>query len=50
VEAAWTLMDPILEVWSATKSSGPAFYPAGTWGPEESDRLLARNGHAWHTP
>lgn len=50
VEAAWTLMDPILEVWSATKSSAPAFYPAGTWGPEESDRLLARNGHTWHTP
>jgi len=25
-------------------------YPAGSWGPRESDHLLERDGYAWHTP
>jgi glucose-6-phosphate 1-dehydrogenase len=50
VEAAWRLVDPILEVWSATKSVTVPSYPAGSWGPKESDLLLERNGHTWHTP
>jgi glucose-6-phosphate 1-dehydrogenase len=24
-------------------------YPAGSWGPEEANRLLARDGRAWIT-
>ncbi len=50
VEAAWTLVDPILDVWSAAKSAVVPSYPAGTWGPKESDVLLDREGHRWHTP
>ncbi len=50
VEAAWRLVDPILEVWSATKSATVPAYPAGSWGPRESDALLERSGHVWHTP
>ncbi|HEV1994618.1 MAG TPA: glucose-6-phosphate dehydrogenase [Candidatus Acidoferrum sp.] len=50
VEAAWRLVDPILEVWSATKSVTPPAYAAGSWGPRESELLLERNGHTWHTP
>ena len=23
------------------------FYPAGSWGPEEADEFLARDGRAW---
>ncbi|PYI75775.1 MAG: hypothetical protein DMF04_09545, partial [Verrucomicrobia bacterium] len=23
------------------------FYPAGSWGPEEADELLARDGRSW---
>ena len=50
VEAAWKLLDPILEVWSAAKSTPVPLYPAGSWGPRESDLLLERDGNHWHTP
>lgn len=47
VEAQWRLITPIHEAW--TQSSLPALsaYPAGSNGPAEADRLLARNGHRW---
>jgi glucose-6-phosphate 1-dehydrogenase len=48
VEEAWTFIDPIEEAWH-TKNDAPElyFYPAGSWGPEAADDLLARDGHAW---
>ena len=47
VEAAWTLIDGIEEVW---RQGQPPLemYPAGTWGPEGADRLMARDGRRWH--
>jgi glucose-6-phosphate 1-dehydrogenase len=50
VEAAWSLVDPILDVWSAAKTQGVPLYPAGTWGPKESDQLLERDGGQWYNP
>src|SRR6266704_171904 len=50
VEAAWSLVDPILDVWSAARSATVPQYAAGSWGPRESDHLLERDGYAWHTP
>jgi glucose-6-phosphate 1-dehydrogenase len=50
VEAAWALIDPILEVWTAAKSAPVPQYPAGSWGPHESDVLLGRDGRHWHNP
>jgi glucose-6-phosphate 1-dehydrogenase len=50
VEAAWSLVDPILDVWSAAKSATVSQYPAGSWGPRESDLLLERDGRQWHNP
>jgi glucose-6-phosphate 1-dehydrogenase len=48
VEEAWTFIDPIEEAWHAAKNLPPLyFYPAGSWGPEEADALLARDGHTW---
>jgi glucose-6-phosphate 1-dehydrogenase len=48
VEEAWAFIDPIEEAWRAKKDPPPLyFYPAGSWGPEEADELLARDGHAW---
>ncbi len=41
-EAAWRLYGPLL------KGEQPVyFYSAGSWGPQEADRLLARRGHRW---
>jgi len=50
VEAAWSLLDPILDVWTAAKSSSVAEYAAGSWGPRESDHMLERDGNTWREP
>jgi glucose-6-phosphate 1-dehydrogenase len=48
VEEAWAFIDPIENAWHAEKDvPGLFFYPAGSWGPEEADELLARDGRAW---
>ncbi len=48
VEEAWAFIDPIENAWAAKKDApGLFFYPAGSWGPEEADDLLARDGRAW---
>jgi len=48
VEEAWTFIDPIENAWAAKKDVPSLFfYPAGSWGPEEADDLLARDGRAW---
>ncbi|HXM97235.1 MAG TPA: glucose-6-phosphate dehydrogenase [Candidatus Dormibacteraeota bacterium] len=47
VEAAWALLDPILDVWSAAKTASVPQYRAGSWGPRESDLLLDRDGRHW---
>jgi glucose-6-phosphate 1-dehydrogenase len=49
VEASWRAVQPVLENWSQRKFTFPN-YEAGTWGPKESDEMLARNGHAWRVP
>jgi glucose-6-phosphate 1-dehydrogenase len=50
VEAAWSLVDPILDVWSAAKTAGVPVYSSGTWGPKESDQLLERDSRQWYNP
>jgi glucose-6-phosphate 1-dehydrogenase len=49
VEQAWRIVDPILAVWRE-EDAPLAFYPAGTWGPKEADRLIERDGRQWRTP
>ena len=45
VEAAWALVDPIL----GPDTTPLYFYPRGSWGPPEGDRLAADIG-GWHNP
>jgi glucose-6-phosphate 1-dehydrogenase len=49
VEAAWTLVDCIEDVW---REGEPPLetYAAGTWGPPGGDRMLAEEGRKWHRP
>jgi glucose-6-phosphate 1-dehydrogenase len=47
VEAAWSVIDPILEVWKSAPPIDFPNYSAGTWGPEASETLVARDGHSW---
>lgn len=46
VETAWGVIDPIIKVWEAGKEP-LAIYEPGTWGPNEADELLARDGRSW---
>jgi glucose-6-phosphate 1-dehydrogenase len=50
VEAAWWLIEPVLDVWSAAKTASVPIYPSGSWGPKESDQLLERDGRQWYNP
>ncbi|MGZ4730551.1 MAG: glucose-6-phosphate dehydrogenase [Terriglobales bacterium] len=47
VEAGWSIVDPILDVWQALPPRRFPNYPSGTWGPADSDELLARDGRQW---
>ncbi len=48
VEACWKFVQPILDF----KQDPQALfgYACGTWGPKESDQLLARDNRAWRFP
>jgi len=46
VEAAWQLVDPILDAWEESPAEVP-LYAAGSWGPLESALLMAANSRAW---
>lgn len=50
VEAAWEVVMPVLEVWSEVPPPDFPNYPAGGWGPEEAETLIARDGRSWLTP
>src|SRR5882724_8966578 len=47
VEAGWSVIQPILDVWHALPARGFPNYPAGCWGPSEAEELLQRDGRAW---
>jgi len=48
VEEAWAFVDPIENAWAQKENAPPLYdHPAGSWGPEEADELLARDGRAW---
>jgi len=50
VEAAWEVIQPILEAWSAQPPADFPNYPAGTWGPSAAEALIARDGRSWDLP
>jgi glucose-6-phosphate 1-dehydrogenase len=47
VEAGWSVITPVLDVWKALPPRSFPNYAAGAWGPREADDLLARDGRAW---
>lgn len=49
VEASWNYFDPILKLWNARTDIPLYGYPAGTWGPLESN-LIMEKGHTWINP
>ena len=49
VEAAWGVVDPLIAHWESTPAPQFPNYAAGTWGPEDADRLIS-GGIAWRRP
>ncbi len=53
VDVSWAFIQPLLDAWGkekgkpATETAEFPNYEAGSWGPEASDRLLQKTGHAW---
>jgi glucose-6-phosphate 1-dehydrogenase len=47
VEAGWSSVQPILDLWHNDKHAPLEFYPAGSAGPEGADQMLWRSGRAW---
>jgi len=47
VEAAWQILMPVLEVWADSSPRNFPNYAAGTWGPNATEKLLARDDHPW---
>ncbi len=47
IEKSWELLMPLLEAWHATFSGNVPSYPAGTWGPEEANKLMDGKWRQW---
>ncbi|WP_338065094.1 hypothetical protein [Thiomicrorhabdus sediminis] len=48
VKAAWNVVDPILSQW-ANQTDYIDTYPAGSWGPEGSEKLFDHPEQSWRT-
>ncbi|NIO17252.1 MAG: glucose-6-phosphate dehydrogenase [Deltaproteobacteria bacterium] len=47
VEAGWSVVSPILDVWSALPPREFPNYPAGTWGPDDDETLMKKERRRW---
>jgi len=49
VEAAWEIITPILEAWTSRPAVDFPNYAPNSWGPEDAEALIARDGFNWVT-
>jgi glucose-6-phosphate 1-dehydrogenase len=48
IEAAWSLVDPLLHAWEDQPGLSPLdTYEPGSWGPEQADEFIERDGFVW---
>jgi glucose-6-phosphate 1-dehydrogenase len=50
VETAWKFLEPIQNAWAKNPTIKVFGYPAGTWGPEHANELIAGEGLTWRYP
>src|SRR5439155_23874839 len=50
VEAAWSVVDPMIEHWERKRPDHFPNYAAGSWGPELADEFIAGMGAKWREP
>lgn len=46
VDEQWALVDTVVAAWKRDRPNFPN-YPAGSWGPKQSDDLIHRDGRSW---
>ncbi len=49
VEAAWDIVSPILDAWTTRPAVDFPNYAPNSWGPEDAEALIARDGYNWVT-
>ena len=47
IELAWKLIDPLIQKSASPEAPPLTSYEPGSWGPAESEQLLARDGRVW---
>ena len=47
VEAEWGLITPVLKNWTDHQPAALSSYAAGSWGPDEADKMLTDTGRSW---
>lgn len=47
IEAAWNIIKPIQEAWELRQPVDFPNYHPGSWGPEDAEALIARDGFHW---
>ncbi|HET8834822.1 MAG TPA: glucose-6-phosphate dehydrogenase [Gemmatimonadales bacterium] len=50
VEAAWAVVDPVIDFWSNKRPDHFPNYAAGSWGPAVADEFIGREGTKWREP
>lgn len=50
VEASWRFFTPVLDFWKMHQEVPVYGYPAGTWGPKESEAMMHEHGVRWTNP
>jgi len=48
VETAWSLLQGVMTAW--LQAPDVPLYPAGSWGPDQADELMVRDGRRWRHP
>lgn len=48
VALSWKILDPVTDFWA--NNGQPEQYRSGTWGPEGSDAMMARDNRVWRRP
>lgn len=49
VERAWEVIQPIMDAWKTRSPVDFPNYAPGSWGPEDAEALIAKDGRHWTT-
>ncbi len=47
IENSWSFIDPIIQAWTQGGVSPLCFYNRGSWGPEEANEFMQKEGRSW---